>query len=119
MKLRNIDYEVEEHPMVVFQVHDNEHYKDVLLMFTNQAREKAEGIIKVRNFYYDNQIALVVDGIRTVTALKDWFERFSDIELVEVKTVHTVDFFGDIVGAGDMGIEFLCPDYLDNFYSVD
>lgn len=118
MKLINIDYEVEEHPMVVFQVHDNEHYKDVLLMFTNQAREKAEGIIKVRNYYYDNQIAVVVDGDRTVAALKDWFKTHG-IELVEVKTVHTVDFFGDIVGAGDKDVEFLCPDYCDNFYSVD
>lgn len=119
MKLRNVDFDVEEHPMVFFQVHDNEHYKDVLLMFTNQAREKVEGIIKVKNYYYDNQIALVVDGIRTVTALKDWFENFDDIELVEVKTVLVVEMFGDIVGAGDKDVEFLCPSYYDNFYPVD
>ena len=111
-----IDYDVNELPMVTFQVHDNEHYKDVLLMFTNQARENVEGIIKVKNYYYDNQISLIVDGIRTVVALKDWFENFSDIELVSVETVQVVSFFGDIVNKGDMDVEFLCPKYGDNFF---
>lgn len=101
--------------MVVFQVHDDQRYKDVLLMFTNQAREKAEGVIKVKNYYYDNQMAVIVDGDRTAAALKEWIET-NGIELVEVKNVYTVDFFGDIVGAGDMDVEFLCPVEGDNFY---
>lgn len=118
MKLRNIDYEVEERPMVYFKVHDNEHYKDVLLMFTNQARERVEGIIKVKNYYYDNLISLIVDDDRTVKALKEWFEDFDDIEFVEVKNVYVVELFGDIVGANDKNVEFLCPRYSDNFYKV-
>lgn len=116
MKLRHIDYEVEVRPMVIFQVHDNEQYKNFLLMFVNQAREKAEGVIKVKNYYYDNQMAVVVDGDRTASALKDYLKQFGNVELVEVKDVYTVDFFGDIVDAGDADVEFLCPVEGDNFY---
>lgn len=115
MKLKNIDYEVVERPMVFFQVHNDEHYKDVLLMFTNQAREKAEGIIKVQNYYYDNELSLIVDDKRTVEALKQWFAKYRDIDNVRVENVYVVELFGDLDNDDDMEVEFLCPDK-DSFF---